>query len=68
VISSGWVPSYRTRTHGLWKHEMRPVWFSLVVDDFGIKYVGGENAGHLMTSITTNMRFQVTEQAVHTAE
>jgi hypothetical protein len=20
-------------THGLWKHETRPVWFSLVVDD-----------------------------------
>jgi hypothetical protein len=24
-------------THGLWKHETRPVWFSLVVDEFGIK-------------------------------
>jgi hypothetical protein len=29
-------------THGSWKHETRPVCFSLVVDDFGIKYIGGE--------------------------
>jgi hypothetical protein len=38
-------------THGLWKHETRPVWFSLVVDDLGIKYIGRENAKHLMPSI-----------------
>jgi hypothetical protein len=31
-------------THGLWKHKTRPVWFSLVVDDFGIKYIGCDNA------------------------
>jgi hypothetical protein len=37
--------------HGLWKHETRPAWFSLVVDGFSIKYVGRENAEHLMTSI-----------------
>ena len=27
-------------THGLFKHETRPVMFSLVVDDFGVQYVG----------------------------
>ena len=27
-------------TPGLWKHVTRPVWFTLVVDDFGVKYVG----------------------------
>ena len=26
----------------------RPVWFTLVVDDFGIKYVGKEHAHHLL--------------------
>ena len=25
---------------GLWKHEWRPVQFTLVVDNFGVKYVG----------------------------
>ena len=28
------------QTPGLWKHEWRPICFSLVVDDFGVKYVG----------------------------
>jgi hypothetical protein len=41
-------------THGLWKHETRPVWFSLVVDDFDIKYIGRDNAEQLMTSIRKN--------------
>ena len=29
-----------TLVPGLWKHDWRPVQFSLVVDDFGVKYVG----------------------------
>jgi len=28
------------RSYGLWRHVTRPILFSLVVDDFGIKYVG----------------------------
>jgi hypothetical protein len=32
---------------GLWKHDTRPIQFTLVVDDFGIKYVGKEHAQHL---------------------
>ena len=35
-------------TAGLYKHDTRPVWFTLVVDDFGIKYIGQENAQHLI--------------------
>ena len=26
-------------TPGLFKHENRPIWFTLTVDDFGVKYV-----------------------------
>jgi hypothetical protein len=29
----------------------KPVWFTLVVDDFGVKYVGKENADHLMQAL-----------------
>eukprot|EP00957_Ditylum_brightwellii_P165326 12587970-Ditylum_brightwellii.AAC.1 len=35
-------------TPGLWKHDMRPVTFTLVVDDFGIKFVGDEHIHHLI--------------------
>eukprot|EP00957_Ditylum_brightwellii_P043415 3291629-Ditylum_brightwellii.AAC.1 len=35
-------------TPGLWKHDTRPVTFTLVVDDFGIKFVGNEHINHLI--------------------
>ena len=38
-------------TPGLFKHETRPVAFCLVVDDFGVKYVGKENAEHLIQTL-----------------
>ncbi len=38
-------------TPGLFTHEWRPVTFSLVVDDFGIKYVGKEHADHLIATL-----------------
>jgi hypothetical protein len=47
---------YRTtqHTYGLWKHDTRPISFSLVVDDFGVKYIGREHAEHLMECIKKN--------------
>jgi hypothetical protein len=41
-------------THDLWNHDTHPVSFSLVVDDFGVKYVGREHAEHLMACIKKN--------------
>ena len=38
-------------TPGLWTHKWRPICFSLVVDDFGVKYVGKEHAEHLVSAI-----------------
>ena len=38
-------------TPGLWKHDTQPISFSLVVDDFGVKYVGKENAQHLLDTV-----------------
>jgi hypothetical protein len=36
---------------GLWKHYTRPIQFTLVVNDFGIKYVGKEHAQHLENAL-----------------
>ena len=36
---------------GLWKHKWRPVQFTLVVDDFEVKYVGKEHAQHLRDTL-----------------
>jgi hypothetical protein len=38
-------------TPGLWKHETRPISFTLVVDNFGVKYVGKERVDHLIRCI-----------------
>ena len=38
-------------TPGLWRHVTRPVQLTLVVDYFGVKYVGKENADHLIKAI-----------------
>ena len=36
---------------GIWTHDWRPVQFTLVVDDFGVKYVGDEHTIHLRNTI-----------------
>ena len=39
-------------TPGLWTHEWRPVCFTLVVDNFGVKYVGEEHKQHLIDTVS----------------
>ena len=46
-------------TPGLWTHEWWPICFKLVVDDFGVKYVGKEHADHLVKFIKEN--YEITE-------
>jgi hypothetical protein len=38
-------------TPGLWRHVTRPIQFTLVVDDFGVQYVGKEHAQHLIDAL-----------------
>ena len=40
-----------TRTPALWKHTNKSITFSLAVDDFGVKYIGKENANHLIQAL-----------------
>jgi hypothetical protein len=43
---------YPTRhTPGLWLHKTRPIAFSLIVDDFTVKYVGKEISEHLRKAL-----------------
>ena len=36
---------------GLWKHDTRPIHFTLVVDDFVVKYTQQEDVDHLKNVI-----------------
>jgi hypothetical protein len=38
-------------TPGLWYHESQPISFTLVVDNFGVKYASHNNVDHLISSI-----------------
>ena len=49
LAEDGYHPT--KNTPGLWKHETKPIAFSLVVDDFGVKYVGKQNAQHLIDTL-----------------
>jgi hypothetical protein len=46
-------------TPGLWKHQTRPIAFTLVADDFGVKYVGKEHADHLIQCIKETYKLTV---------
>jgi hypothetical protein len=48
-------------TPGLFKHTSRPIQFSLVVDDFGIKYQGKEHLDHLITTLRNDYEVSVDE-------
>ena len=41
---------------GLWSHKGRPIQFTLVVDDFGVKYVGKEHALYLKQTLKENYK------------
>ena len=40
-------------TSGLWRHQTLPLQFSLVVDDFGIKYERQEDITHILDALKT---------------
>jgi hypothetical protein len=41
---------------GLWTHKTRPISITLVVDDFGVKYVGKEHAMHLISILKVHYK------------
>jgi hypothetical protein len=45
----GYYPA--RHTHGLWLQKTRPISFTLVVDDFKVKYVGKHHAEHLQNAL-----------------
>jgi hypothetical protein len=47
------VHGYHQSTNmlGLWRHDTRPICFTLVVDNFGVTYVNEDDAEHLLNAI-----------------
>jgi hypothetical protein len=49
LAAHGYVKTKHTA--GLFRHVTRPIQFTLVVDDFGVKYTGTEHAQHLIDTL-----------------
>jgi hypothetical protein len=45
----GYYPA--RHTPGLWLHKTRPIVFSLIVDNFAVKYVDKQHADHLRDAL-----------------
>ncbi len=52
------MDGYRQRktTPSMWQHDTRPISFSLVLDDFGVKYMGEESAQHVLDMVRKNYK------------
>jgi hypothetical protein len=54
-ILQNWLAPFRyypaRHTSGLWLHKTRPISFTLVVDDFAVRYVGKQHAEHLRNTL-----------------
>jgi hypothetical protein len=49
LAPSGYYPA--RHIPGLWMHKTRPLSFSLVMDDFTVKYMGKQHADHLQNDL-----------------
>jgi len=48
---------------GFWKHAMRPICFTLVVDDFTVKYTREQGAKHLISVLKGNYEITIDQTA-----
>jgi hypothetical protein len=45
-------------TPGYWKYDWRPISFTLVVDNFGVKYIGKEHVHHLIQTLKEHYKIK----------
>ena len=58
LYQSDYVP--RQQTQSLWRHKTLPIRFTLVVDDFRIKYTTKQHVKHLINKLQKNTSSQIT--------
>ena len=54
LVAHGYAPA--PITPGLWLHHSRPISFTLVVDDFGIKYVNQADLDHFLAALRSHYK------------
>jgi hypothetical protein len=53
---------------GLWKHATKPICFTLVVDDFAVKYTREQDANHLISALKENYEISIDKQRQNTLD
>ena len=48
-------------TLGLWKHTTRLIQFTMVMDDFGVKYTNEDNFKHLVNAFKKNYKLKIND-------
>ena len=66
LVKFGYEPSLINP--GLWQHQTRPFQFSLVVDNFGVKYEHQEDINHLLNALKKFTRYVRTGMKSYTAD
>ena len=56
-----------THNPGLWQHITHPISFSLVIDDFGVKYVDRADVDHLIDALKKTTKYLNTGQRDYNA-
>jgi hypothetical protein len=59
----GYYPAHHTP--GLWLQKTRPIAFSLIVDDFAVKYVGKHHANYV-ANVLSKFQHDTPKQPQHT--
>ena len=56
------------RTPALWKHATKPINCSLVIDGFGVKYIGKDNSDHLIQALKNSTPSPSTGPVLYSAK
>ena len=55
-------------TTNLWRHQTRPIQYSLVVDDFGIQYESQDDINHLLDTLKKSKKYLRNGKASYTLD
>ena len=63
LLKAGYIQS--AVTPGFWQHEWQPIIFTLVADDFGVKYINKTDAGHLLALLMQDYKCDTDWEGTH---
>jgi hypothetical protein len=63
LLKAGYIQN--AVTPGFWEHKRQPIGFTLVVDNFGVKYINKTDAGHLLALLMQDYKCDTDWEGTH---